>query len=149
MTIHRLLPAALLARPDGFSGRTRHTLSLELLRNTHNFEESLHNGETHGRVNARFDFAIGFAAAAVAASAAFLGEKRRAAELFDASWKNVWVEPWGMNAEGPLQDYACFLTNFGSYLQTVMFGFTGLRVNEGSWTKYPASLPAGLEQNRN
>src|SRR5258706_11595038 len=48
-----------------------------------------------------------------------------------------------MIREGPLQDYACFLTNFGSYLQTVMFGFTGLRVNEGSWTKYPASLPAG------
>jgi len=118
-------------------------LSLELLRNTHDFEESLHNVKPTGALMPDSDFAIGFAAAAVAASAAFLGEKRRAAELFDASWKNVWVEPWGMIREGPLQDYACFLTNFGSYLQTVMFGFTGLRVNEGSWTKYPASLPAG------
>jgi hypothetical protein len=24
-----------------------------------------------------------------------------------------------------------------------MFGFTGIRVTEGDWQKYPASLPAG------
>ncbi|HEX2662756.1 MAG TPA: carboxypeptidase-like regulatory domain-containing protein [Candidatus Acidoferrum sp.] len=36
-----------------------------------------------------------------------------------------------------------FLTNFGSLLQAVMFGFTGLRISENDWQKYPASLPAG------
>jgi hypothetical protein len=48
-----------------------------------------------------------------------------------------------MIREGPLQDYGCFLTNYGSLLQTVMLAFTGLRISEGDWRKYPASLPAG------
>src|SRR5260370_38103052 len=61
-------------------------LSLELLRNTHDFEESLHNVKPTGALMPDSDFAIGFAAAAVAASAAFLGVKRRAAELFYRSW---------------------------------------------------------------
>jgi len=56
-----------------------------------------------------------------------------------------------MVRETPSQDYGCFLTNFGSLLQTVMFGFTGLRISEDDWRKYPASLPAGwskIEINR-
>ena len=85
---------------------------------------------------------IGFAEAAISATAAFLGEKRRALELFHQSWRNVWLEPFGMIREGPSQDYGCFLTNYGSLLQTVMLGFTGLRVSAGDWRKYPASLPA-------
>jgi hypothetical protein len=48
-----------------------------------------------------------------------------------------------MIREVPSQDYGCFLTNFGSLLQTAMLGFTGLRVNEGNWAKFPASLPVG------
>ena len=79
----------------------------------------------------------------MAATAAFLGDKRRAAELFDESWRNVWLEPFGMIREAPSQDYGCFLTNFGSLLQTTMLGFTGIRINEGDWRKYPATLPAG------
>ena len=112
-------------------------LALDLLRNTHNYEERLRTG------SALPNTAIGFASAAVAATAAFLGDKRRAAELFHDSWKNVWLEPFGMIREAPSQDYGCFLTNFGSLLQTAMLGFTGIRINEGDWRKYPASLPAG------
>jgi hypothetical protein len=86
---------------------------------------------------------IGFAADAVAATAAFLGDKQRAAEIFEQSWKLSWLEPFGMIREVPSQDYGCFLTNFGSLLQTVMLGFTGIRINEGDWRKYPATMPAG------
>ncbi len=48
-----------------------------------------------------------------------------------------------MIRETPFQDYGCFLTDYGSLLQTAMFGFTGLRISEGDWQKYPASLPEG------
>jgi trehalose/maltose hydrolase-like predicted phosphorylase len=117
-------------------------ISPELLRNTHDFEESL-KGRPTGALMPTSEFSIGFASAAVAGSAAYLGEKRRAAELFEHSWKQSWLEPFGMIRETPLQDYGCFLTDYGSFLQTAMFGFTGLRVNAGDWAKYPASLPEG------
>jgi trehalose/maltose hydrolase-like predicted phosphorylase len=110
----------------------------DLLRSTYNYEESLRR--------AKPSFLIGFAADAVAATAAFLGEKRRAAALFEESWKTSWLEPFGMIREVPTQDYGCFLTNFGSLLQTTMLGFTGIRINEGDWRKYPASLPAGWDR---
>jgi protein-glucosylgalactosylhydroxylysine glucosidase len=85
--------------------------------------------------------AIGFAVAALAATAAYLGDKQQAAQLFEASWKESWLDPWGMIKEVSTEDYGVFLTDFGSILQTVLLGFTGLRVNEGDWAKYPASLP--------
>jgi hypothetical protein len=109
-------------------------ISLELLRNTHNNEQA---------VRAPSPDDVGFAVAGMATTAAFLGEKQRAKQLFDASWKNVWLEPFGLIRERPAHDYGCFLTNFGSLLQAAMLGFTGLRVNEGNWAKYPASLPEG------
>jgi trehalose/maltose hydrolase-like predicted phosphorylase len=74
-----------------------------------------------------------------------------ARQLFDQSWKNIWLEPWGMIREAPSQDYGCFLTNFGSVLQTVMLGFTGLRIRQGDWRAYPAMLPegwSGIEMDR-
>jgi hypothetical protein len=110
-------------------------VALDLLHNTYRYQESLRQ--------AKPGFVIGFAEDALAATAAFLGEKRRAAELFDESWKSSRLEPFAMIREVPSQDYGCFLTDFGSLLQTTMLGFTGLRVNEGDWRKYPASLPIG------
>jgi protein-glucosylgalactosylhydroxylysine glucosidase len=107
----------------------------DLLHRTYAYEENIRQAQP--------SFMIGFAADAVAATAAFLGDKRRARALFDESWKTVWLEPFGMIREVPTQDYGCFLTNFGSLLQTAMLGFTGLRINEGDWRKYPASMPQG------
>jgi protein-glucosylgalactosylhydroxylysine glucosidase len=111
-------------------------IGVELLRNTYMAERSpqARNETIH---------AIGFAVAARAATAAFLGEKQQAAQLFEASWKESWLAPFGMIREVPTQDYGCFLTNFGSMLQTIVLGFTGIRVSEGDWAKYPASLPQG------
>jgi hypothetical protein len=119
------------------------SISLEFLRKTHDFEETVRQARAKAAPMDSANFSIGFASAAIAATAAFLGDKRRAAEVFDQSWRNAWLEPFGMIREVPSQDYGCFLTNFGSLLQTAMFGFTGLRVNEGDWAKFPASLPAG------
>jgi hypothetical protein len=86
---------------------------------------------------------IGFATAGVATSAALFGDKAKAAGLFREAWKDGWLEPYGMSRELPSQDYGCFVTNCGALLQTAMLGFTGLRINDGDWRKYPASLPQG------
>jgi len=36
-----------------------------------------------------------------------------------------------------------YLMNQASLLMAAMYGFTGLRISEGDWRKYPATLPAG------
>lgn len=109
-------------------------ISPALLRNTFNYEETF---------RAKRPPSIGFATAAVAATAAFLGYRDTARQLFHASWQGDWIEPFGMLKEAPVETYGCFLTHCGSLLQTAMFGFTGLRVREGNWRAYPAVLPEG------
>ncbi|HVN04114.1 MAG TPA: hypothetical protein VMT86_06830 [Bryobacteraceae bacterium] len=89
------------------------------------------------------EYMIGFATAGVAAGAAFLGDRKMAAELFELSWRPFWMAPFGMIKEAESQNYGCFLTDFGAMLQAVLVGFTGLRIGEGDWAKYPAALPAG------
>jgi len=51
-----------------------------------------------------------------------------------------------MIKEAPDEDYACFLTNFGSLLQTAMVGFTGIRGTHPGRAKYPATLPEGWDK---
>ena len=109
-------------------------LTLDLLRRTHDYEKTV-SGSGWAR--------LGFAVAAGAAAAAMLGDRSEARRLFDDSWKDVWLEPYGMIREASSQDYGCFLTNFGSILQTAMLGFTGLRIRPGDWRAYPAVLPEG------
>jgi hypothetical protein len=114
-------------------------IDIALLRSTHDFEETIREEKEKSGTG----IPIGFAEAALSATAAFLGDRGRALRLFQRSWKELWMEPFGMIREAPSQDYACFLTNYGSLLQTVMLGFTGLRISEGDWRKYAASLPVG------
>ncbi len=109
-------------------------LNRQLLKNTYDYEAKLRAQRPQG---------IGFALDAVAATAAFFGYRSEAARLFRESWQNVWVEPYGMIKEAQSEDHACFLTNFGSLLQTAMFGFTGIRAAAPGWAKYPATLPDG------
>ena len=91
------------------------------------------------------EYMIGFATAAVAAGAAFQGDRKRAADLFLECWRPFWMPPYGMIKEAGTQTYGCFLTNFGAMLQAVMIGFTGLRIQAGDWAKYPATLPEGWD----
>ncbi len=85
---------------------------------------------------------IGFAKAAKAGLAAAMGDRELAARLFREAWQPAWLEPFGMAREAATQNYGCFLTDMGALLQTAMIGFTGLRVTETEWNKYPAALPA-------
>jgi protein-glucosylgalactosylhydroxylysine glucosidase len=121
-------------------------ISRELVRRTFDAEQVPHGGRPAGALMGSVPHPIGFAVAAMAASAAFLGERDRAAQLFNDSWQDSWLPPFGMIQEVSTEHYGCFLTDFGSILQTVMLGFTGLRVREDNWAKYPASLPQGWTQ---
>jgi len=85
--------------------------------------------------------AIGFVMAATSAAAAAMGDRKAAADLFRLSWQPFWLEPFGMIREISSQTYGCFLTDYGSILQTAMLGFTGIRIGESDWAKYDAVLP--------
>jgi protein-glucosylgalactosylhydroxylysine glucosidase len=121
---------------DGLDMLTVHDppISRELMRSTFAYEETL---------RAERPPSIGFATAAVAATAAWLGHRDRARALFEASWRDDWIEPFGMIKEAPVETYGCFLTTCGSLLQTALLGFTGLRIREKDWRAYPAILPQG------
>ncbi|HEV2419429.1 MAG TPA: hypothetical protein VGX94_16655 [Terriglobia bacterium] len=112
-------------------------VSTDVLRRTFDYEAHIEGSSWAG---------LGFSVCAGAATAAFLGQRERTRQLFDGSWKNVWLDPFGMIREAPSEDYGCFLTNFGSILQTTLLGFTGLRLREGDWRAYPANLPEGWSQ---
>ena len=112
-------------------------LSQELLKNTYEYESKERGPNPQG---------IGFSMDAEAATAALFGDRGEAAKLYRQSWQKAWVEPYGMIKEAPSEDYACFLTNFGSLLQTAMLGFTGIRVTHPGWAKYPATLPEGWDR---
>ncbi len=108
-------------------------LASDLMRNTYQHEKKVRGAS---RVTP------GFMCAGVAASSAFFGDRPRATMLFRQAWEPYWVDPYGLTKEhekGP----TCFLTNFGSLLQTALFGFTGLRIAEGDWARHPATLPEG------
>jgi len=92
------------------------------------------------------EYMIGFAMAPASAGAAFLGDRKLSAILFEQSWRPFWMPPFGMTKEAASQSYGCFVTNFGSILQTAMLGFTGLRIQDGDWARYPASMPEGWER---
>jgi trehalose/maltose hydrolase-like predicted phosphorylase len=89
------------------------------------------------------EYMIGFATAPASAGAAFLGDRKLATTLFEQCWRPFWMPPFGMTKEAASQSYGCFVTNFGSILQTAMLGFTGLRIRDGDWARYPASMPEG------
>jgi protein-glucosylgalactosylhydroxylysine glucosidase len=84
---------------------------------------------------------IAFAKVAEAALTAVMGDRAAAARLFRDSWAPDWLEPFGMTREASPQTHGCFLTNCGSLLRTAMLGFTGLRVSDGAWNRYDATLP--------
>jgi len=115
-------------------------IDIHLLRNTYEYEKKARGTR---KLFGSLPVGIGFATAAVAASAAMFGDKAKAAELFHLAWEAIWIEPFGVSREVPWQNYGCFLTNYGGLLQTAMLGFTGLRVGLHDWRKYRASLPQG------
>ena len=120
-------------------------ISAELVRSTFAAEQAPRQRPA-GALMGTVPHPIGFAVSAMAATAAFLGERDLAGKFFNESWQDSWLPPFGMIQEVSTEHYGVFLTDFGSILQTVLLGFTGIRIHEGNWAKYPASLPQGWSQ---
>ena len=115
-------------------------------KNTYLHEEKIRSArEPEGGVPGSIR-APGFTSPPYAVCAAFFGERKKAAEFFRNTWEPHWLEPFGMTLEYRLQDYGSYITSFGSLLQSTLLGFTGLRIREGNWLAYPATLPAGWKK---
>ena len=60
--------------------------------------------------------------------AAQLGRDTQALKLFRSSYRPYMLGPWAVMSEGVTQNRAPFLTGMGGCLQSVLYGFAGLRV---------------------
>jgi len=107
------------------------------------FEEKVRSEQPASPGNPASSKAPSFSAFPMSAAAAFFGKRDIAKEIFHNSWKPYWREPFGMTSEYPQNEFGSLITNYGSLLQNTLLGYTGLRIVEGDWRVYPASLPAG------
>jgi len=118
-------------------------VDIDVFKNTYFHEEKIRLArESQGGVPGS-TAAPSFTSPAYAACAAFFGERKKAAELFRNTWEPYSLAPFGMIREYQSQNYGSYITSFGSILQYVLLGFTGLRIQEDDWIKYPARLPEG------
>jgi trehalose/maltose hydrolase-like predicted phosphorylase len=116
---------------------------LELFRNTFEFEEAYRLNPSTVAWNPCGPNATAFGCPSFAAAAAFFGDRHKAAELFRHSWQPYWIEPYGLTKEYPFFVDGNGVTNHGALLMAALMGFTGLRITDGDWAQYPATLPEG------
>jgi protein-glucosylgalactosylhydroxylysine glucosidase len=118
-------------------------LDLGLLKRTFNFEESLREVLPNHQGIAGREKSPGFITPPYAVGAAMAGDRRKAAKLFRYGWENFLLAPYGICKEyQPYRD-GCYLMNLSSLMQAAVYGFTGMRITDGEWCKYPATLPEG------
>jgi trehalose/maltose hydrolase-like predicted phosphorylase len=81
--------------------------------------------------------------------AAELGDRKLFEELFPISYKGYLRPPFNALAETPRNDGTNFITGAGGFLQQLIYGFTGLRLNEDGLTKkFSPMLPASIKKLR-
>lgn len=71
-----------------------------------------------------------------------LGQPERAYELFEKSYQPNQRPPFGALAESATSDNPYFLTGAGGVLQTLLYGFGGLRITDEGFQQTPLKLPA-------
>jgi hypothetical protein len=118
-------------------------LDLGLLKRTFDYEESLRDLLPNHQGIAGREKSPGFITPPYTVGAAIAGDRRKAAEFFHYGWEHFLLAPYGICKEyQPYRD-GCYLMNLSSLMQTAMYGFTGVRITEGEFAKYPATLPEG------
>lgn len=89
--------------------------------------------------------------------AARLGDRKRAAELFDKGYADFVLPPFGMATEFSPASFpdkprpVPFTANMGGFLSAILYGLTGMRANYGDvagWCKQRIVLPEGWEEIR-
>jgi hypothetical protein len=119
----------------------------ETFKKTYEFEEKMRVSIPPHPSNPCSDGAPGFTTPPFAVCAAFFGDREKAANLFERTWKRYRTGPFGLIVEYKQPPRrGDYLTTHGALLQSVIFGFSGLRLREGNWNKYPATLPAGWDK---
>ncbi len=121
-------------------------IDMDLFRRTYEFEENLRLKIPPHPSNPLSIKAPGFTTPPFAACAAFFGDRKKAADQFRHAWEKYWVKPYGITKEYQHYKEGEYLMNHAALLQAAMYVFTGLRVREGEWNKYPAMLPEGWQK---
>jgi trehalose/maltose hydrolase-like predicted phosphorylase len=121
-------------------------IDVALFRRTYEFEEELRLKIPPHPSNPLSVKAPGFTTPPFAACAAFFGDRKKAADQFRHAWEKYWVKPYGVTKEYQHYKEGEYLMNHAALLQAAMYVFTGLRVREGEWNKYPAAMPEGWQK---
>lgn len=90
----------------------------------------------------------GFTTPVFAATAAFFGQREKAAELFETAFREYACPPYDNTKEYRKYTDGVYITNYAAQIQAVLYGLCGLRVRPGDWRMYPTALPAGWEEIR-
>jgi protein-glucosylgalactosylhydroxylysine glucosidase len=86
-------------------------------------------------------------AALLAVDAAELGDRALVDSLLPHSYQNWLKGPFLMLSETPTNNAVNFLTGAGSFLQQVIYGYTGLRLGEqGLEPRFPPVLPSHINR---
>jgi trehalose/maltose hydrolase-like predicted phosphorylase len=121
-------------------------IPLTLYRNTWNYEEDLRQKRAPSPSVPGSVRSPGFSIPPFAACAAMFGDRKKAASLFRLAATEYVAGPFDIPKEyRPYHDGA-YITNDASLLLSAMYGFTGMRIAEGDWRKYPVSLPNGWKR---
>jgi trehalose/maltose hydrolase-like predicted phosphorylase len=115
----------------------------DLFRNTYEFEEALRAQVPRGGSDPCSEKSVAFLCPAFASTEAFFGDRHKAAETFRRAWQPYWIEPYGLAREFAFSTDGSYITNYGALLMAATMGFTGLRITDGDWAQYPATLPEG------
>jgi protein-glucosylgalactosylhydroxylysine glucosidase len=86
-------------------------------------------------------------AALLSVDAAELGDRPLVDSLLPFSYQPWLQGPFLMLSETPTNKAVYFVTGAGSFLQQVIFGYTGLRLTDnGLEPKFPAVLPSAIKR---
>ncbi len=78
----------------------------------------------------------------LAGAYARIGKTDKAFELFQKAYKPNLKAPFGIFSERPTNNITPFCTGYGGILQTILFGFGGLRIRDTGLVQGKPSLPA-------
>ena len=121
-------------------------IPVELYRKTWEYEETLRENRAPSPSVPGSVRSPGFSIPPFAACAAMFGDRKKAASLFHLAATEYVTGPFDIAKEyRPYHDGA-YITNDASLLLSAMYGFTGMRIAEGDWRKYPVSLPEGWKR---